>query len=204
MSDDLHRHTRSAYRATADRYRARWAKADPLVAAKRHFSTLLAPDATILDVGCGPGRDLAWFSEAGHKPIGLDPVLEMTTGCPDGVPVIVGDVRRIPLAAGSVDGWWASASLLHLTADELPLALRELARVSRPAAVGFVAVKQGDGEELEPVEDGPHHRYFRYWLPTALDQALEDAGFDIIARETVDDSLNRRPWLHRIVRCSEH
>lgn len=200
MSDDLHRHTRSAYRATANRYRTRWATADPLVDAKRRFAALLDPGATVLDVGCGPGRDLAWFAQAGLKPIGLDPVVEMITDSPDGVPVIVGDVRRLPLAAGSVDGWWASASLLHLTAVELPRALSELARVSRPAAVGFVSVKRGDGEELEPVDGGLHHRYFRYWQPDALDQDLEDAGFDIIARASVDDSLGRRPWLHRLVR----
>jgi len=198
---DVHRYTRSAYRATADRYRTRWATADPLLAAKRRFAALLDPAATVLDVGCGPGRDLAWFSQVGLRPIGLDPVIEMLKGIPEHLPVLVGDVRSLPLAADSIDGWWASASLLHLTADELPLALSELARVSRPAAVGFAAVKRGDGEELEPVDGGPHRRYFRYWQPDALDQELEDAGFSIVASATVDDSLGRRRWLHRIVRC---
>lgn len=201
VSGDIHRQTRSAYRATADRYCARWATADPLVAAKRRFAALLGPGASVLDVGCGPGRDLAWFTQAGLKPIGLDPVVELLASCPDGVPIIVGDVRHIPLAAESVDGWWASASLLHLTADELPVALCELARVSRPAAVGFMAVKQGEGEELERVDGGPHHRYFRYWQADQLDEYLKNAQFDIIARATVEDSLGRRPWLHRIVRC---
>jgi ubiquinone/menaquinone biosynthesis C-methylase UbiE len=202
VNDGVHRYTRSAYRATADRYRARWATTDPLVEAKRRFAAQLQPAATVLDVGCGPGRDLAWFSRAGLQPIGLDPVHEMITACPGYLPAIVGDVRCLPLADGSIDGWWASASLLHLTARELPIALNELARVSRPAAVGFVAVKRGDGEEWVPVDDGPHRRYFRYWQPDELDQELEDAGFAITARETSDDSLGRRPWLHRTVRSS--
>ena len=200
MNDELHVRTRRAYRATADRYRTRWATADPLVAAKQRFASLLKRRATVLDVGCGPGRDLAWFSRAGLRPIGLDPVVEMLQACPEGIPVIVGDVRQIPLAADSIEGWWASASLLHLTGAELPVALRELARVSRPKAVGFVAVKQGDGDELEPVDGGPHHRYFRYWQPDGLDSELEAAGFGIIARETAEDSLGRRAWLHRLVR----
>lgn len=201
MSEDLHHRTRRAYQATAERYRRRWSGNDPLIAAKRRFVALLQPGGTVLDVGCGPGRDLAWFSQAGLRPIGVDPVIEMLEGIPARLPVVVGDVRCLPLAARSVDGWWAAASLLHLTSEELPDGLRELLRVSRAGAPGFVAVKEGTGEALESVDGGPFERYFRYWQPEELDRRLTDAGLAIIDRATVEDSLGRHPWLHRMVRC---
>ena len=31
-----------------------------------------APPFSILDFGCGPGRDLAYFKSLGHAPVGLD------------------------------------------------------------------------------------------------------------------------------------
>jgi ubiquinone/menaquinone biosynthesis C-methylase UbiE len=190
-----------AYRATADRYRARCGTTAPLVDAKQRFAALLEPGAIVLDVGCGPGRDLAWFSRAGLQPVGLDPVQEMLTACPEGLPAIVGDVRRLPLAANSIDAWWPSASLLHLTESDLPIALAQLVRVSRSGAVGFLSAKQGDGDEWVVVEGGPHRRYFRYWQADELDQLLKGAGFEVTKRETAEDSLGRRAWLHRIVRC---
>ena len=36
------------------------------------WSHLLQPDATVLDVGCGAGRHLAWFAAKGHAVTGLD------------------------------------------------------------------------------------------------------------------------------------
>jgi SAM-dependent methyltransferase len=34
---------------------------------------ILAPDATVLDVGCGQGRDAIWLAQAGHRVTGFDP-----------------------------------------------------------------------------------------------------------------------------------
>ena len=38
----------------------------------QRWSHLLAPDATVLDVACGSGRHLAWFSGRGHTVCGVD------------------------------------------------------------------------------------------------------------------------------------
>jgi SAM-dependent methyltransferase len=38
----------------------------------QRWSHLLAPSATVLDVACGSGRHLAWFSQLGHTVTGID------------------------------------------------------------------------------------------------------------------------------------
>jgi SAM-dependent methyltransferase len=38
----------------------------------QRWSHLLAPSATVLDVACGSGRHLAWFSQHGHTVTGID------------------------------------------------------------------------------------------------------------------------------------
>ena len=38
----------------------------------QRWSHLLAPDASVLDVACGGGRHLAWFSGRGHTVCGVD------------------------------------------------------------------------------------------------------------------------------------
>jgi ubiquinone/menaquinone biosynthesis C-methylase UbiE len=45
-----------------ERYGARWNVVDPLVDAKREFVATAGPNALVVDVGCGTGRDLAWFT----------------------------------------------------------------------------------------------------------------------------------------------
>lgn len=38
----------------------------------RRWSSMLAPHSTVLDIACGKGRHMKWFSEQGHKVTGID------------------------------------------------------------------------------------------------------------------------------------
>jgi len=64
--------TQQACDATADRYAARWNAADPMVEANRRFLGLAGSPATVIDLGCGTGRDLAWFADRGLHAVGID------------------------------------------------------------------------------------------------------------------------------------
>lgn len=200
MNQDPTDVTQMAYDATASRYFDRWHHVDPLIQAKERFACLLPAGGTVLDVGCGTGRDLVWFERAGFRVIGLDRSLGMLRKGPTGRRVLQVDMRRIPLSEATVDGFWASASLLHLPRTELTRALHELRRVSVLGAVGFLSMKQGLGETLEPVDGGPHRRFFCYWEAEALDQVISKSQWRIEGAWQTLDSMGRRPWLTRVLR----
>ena len=112
------------------------------------------------------------------------------------------DVRDLPFGPGVVDAWWACAVLLHLPPAGALGALTEAQRVTRNGGVGFVAVKQGSGAQLEPIDETEYRRYVCYWKPDDLDGLIRRAGWVIERAWTADDALGRQPWLSRMLRRS--
>jgi ubiquinone/menaquinone biosynthesis C-methylase UbiE len=150
---------------------------------EQHMAVLgagLRPGARVLDAGCGPGRDCAWLTELGFRPVGLDASAGMLAEAQRRAPAvrcIRGDLRLLPLASSSVDAVWMCASLLHLSRTDAATALSEARRVARTGARLYVGVQEGGGEERRP--DG---RHFTYWSLEELRAAVDAAGFDIDPR----------------------
>src|SRR5690349_3819592 len=73
------------------------------------------PPAAILDLGCGPGRDLKTFAELGHAPIGLEgsaQFVAMARG--EGLEVWKQNFLALDLPDNRFDGIFANASLFHV------------------------------------------------------------------------------------------
>jgi SAM-dependent methyltransferase len=141
----------------------------------RRFIASCAPGAVVLDAGCGPGRDMRRFAEAQLRPVGVDLSPTFVAMAKRYGPVVQTDLRRLPLAAGSIAAVWASASLVHLTREDAVQVLRELHRVAHRHALMYLSVKT-------PVEhgwrDGPiGRRWFTGWTPWPLHRALRDSGW---------------------------
>lgn len=110
------------------------------------------PGSLIIDLGCGSGRDLKHFSDAGYVGVGLDyslPLLRMAASYSQ-QPVVLGDLRALPFNRHSFDVAWAIASLLHLPRDSVGTALREVRFCLKPRGTFFAAVKEGCGERSCP------------------------------------------------------
>ncbi len=107
------------------------------------------PPFTILDFGCGPGRDLAAFTQLGHRAIGVEGAPEFVamaraaTGCE----VWQQDFLKLDLPDGAFDGIFANASLFHVPTQELPRVLRELRTALKPEGVLFSSNPRGNDEE---------------------------------------------------------
>ncbi|XSG73821.1 GNAT family N-acetyltransferase [Herpetosiphon llansteffanensis] len=193
--------TVATYEIMAEDYQQRRGAVGPWVLESLdRFKQQLAAPAKILEVGCGPGRDARLLRESGYQVVALDPTWAMLQLAKQAdVPLIAGDSRSLPIAAASVQGIWAQASLLHLPHLEFSLALSEIARVLQPNGVCYLSLKVGDGEQWHA--DG---RLFAFHQPELVTKALAGVGLTVLDQWVVDADLpDNPPWVRTIAR-KEH
>jgi SAM-dependent methyltransferase len=107
------------------------------------------PPFTILDLGCGPGRDLKTFTGKGHVAIGLEgaPTFAAMARSFSGCEVWEQDLLKLALPAERFDGVFANAVLFHVPKQELLRVLGELRATLKPRGVLFSSNPRGDNEE---------------------------------------------------------
>jgi SAM-dependent methyltransferase len=140
------------YDGVADWYDASLATTEIGLSARRVALRLLGePRGRLLDVGCGTGVHTAAFADAGWAVLGVDMSedqlrLARRRGCD----VVKADAAALPFEDASFD---AVASMwTHTDVDDFGAAVREAARVLRPAApLVYVGV--------HPCFVGPHSRF---------------------------------------------
>jgi SAM-dependent methyltransferase len=103
----------------------------------------------ILDLGCGPGRDLKTFSELGHHAIGLEgaPQVAALARSHSGCVVWQQNLLALDLPAAEFDGVFANAVLFHVPSAELARVLLELHATLKPGGVLFSSNPRGQGQE---------------------------------------------------------
>jgi len=157
------------------------------------------PPFTLLDFGCGPGRDLKFFANAGHLAIGLDGstrFVEMAhahSGCE----VWLQDFLKLDLPENYFDGIFANATLFHVPSREAPRVLEELRASLKPDGVLFSSIPHGHNEE--GWSDG---RYGVFHDPENWRRLGLEAGFFEIDHYFRPAGLPRaqQPWLASVWR----
>ncbi len=107
------------------------------------------PPLTILDFGCGPGRDLKTFARLGHRAIGLDGAAGFVAmaRADSGCEVWHQSFLALDLPDAHFDGVFCNASLFHVPGQELPRVLRQLFATLKPGGVLFCSNPRGPNEE---------------------------------------------------------
>ena len=108
-----------------------------------------APPYTLLDFGCGPGRDLKAFTALGHVAIGLEGSARFAqmARADSACEVWEQDFLALDLPANRFDGVFANAALFHVPGQEVPRVLRQLHATLKPRGVLFASNPRGDNEE---------------------------------------------------------
>lgn len=195
--------TLAHYNAHADSFREGTQDHDVsqnIAALLRHMEG--AAPYTVLDLGCGPGRDLQSFKALGHRPIGLDgserfvDMARAATGCE----VWHQNFLGLDLPADYFDGIYANAVLFHIPTQEVPRVLVQLRAALKSKGVLFCSNPRGQNQE--GWNGGRYGAYHDLDNWRALMQA---AGFEELEHYYRPEGLPReqQPWLASVWRKAE-
>lgn len=100
----------------------------------------LRPSASdrIADLGCGSGRAIVWNAGSGASILGVDISPFFAAEAVDRADLILGDLRRLPLASARFDKAWTLDVLEHLSPEALADVLTEANRILVPGGALFV------------------------------------------------------------------
>lgn len=153
----------------------------------------------LLDLGCGPGRDLGHFKRLGHRAIGLDgsaQFVEMAraaTGCT----VFQQDFLSLDLPQSALDGIFAIASLFHVPPEALPGVLAALLQYLRPGGLLFALNPRGRNEHGWMGDRFCTYLRFGTWR-----RHMREAGFVYLAHEyrPLGVPRKRQQWVSSVWR----
>jgi SAM-dependent methyltransferase len=154
---------------------------------------------SLLDLGCGPGRDLKYFHALGHHVTGLDgshafvAMARAQVGCE----VLHQDFLAMTLPDSHFDGVFANASLFHVPGQELPRVLKELSATLKSRGVLFCSNPRGDNQEGLQGD-----RYSCYFDLETWRNYVTAAGFTEIRHYFRPAGLpcHQQPWLATVWR----
>ena len=154
---------------------------------------------TLLDLGCGPGRDLKAFAEMGHRAIGVEGAARFVAmaRAHSACEVWQQDFLALDLPPAFLDGIYANASLFHVPRASLPTVLSELRTALRAGGVFFASNPRGAGEE--GYREG---RYGVLYDWSAWRDVVSAAGFTELSHyyRPTDEPAEQARWIASVWR----
>lgn len=189
------------YEQCAETFLARWGRrryrVPPLL---RRFVARIPKQGLVMDLGCGGGQDSRYLRRAGYRPIGLDrtnALLAFARQRSVGLPLIRADMSALPLRAGSFDGVWAAASLIHLPKSATRGVLLQLRDRTKPGAVLAATFTHGKKSGIQNSGWLPG-RYFARWTKGELERALCSTGWQVSELKVVTGQERKGRWINVI------
>ena len=167
--------------------------------AQEKFLQLLPRSASILDFGCGSGRDTKYFLEKGYQVAAIDGSAELCRLAGNFTGIKVKEMLFQELdEIGVYDGIWACSSILHLPKQELLPVIQKMCIALKDNGVIYTSFKYSN---FEGERNG---RYFTDFMEDTFREFIK-----VIPELTVEDqwiTLDVRPgrgeekWLNLILR----
>lgn len=135
------------------------------------FLNKLSPSSSILDFGCGAGRDTKYFLEKGYMVEAIDGSEELCKLASEYTGIEVKHMLFQELHdVEKYDGIWACSSILHLPYEELVEVMKKMKVALKDTGIIYTSFKYGN---FEGVRNG---RYFIDMTEESLEKMLQDVG----------------------------
>lgn len=162
--------------------------------------TELVNGKKIIDIGCGTGRDAALFVKNGFDYTGIDASGGMLRQARQkkikGAKFKKMDFFNLKFK-NTFDGFWAAASLLHVSKYRIKKVLFQIGKITKPDAVGFITIRESGIHKsglLKQERYGAYiKRYFQFYERKEFKKILEESGFSIIKMRAFKEGGKR--WL---------
>ncbi|MDX2252340.1 MAG: class I SAM-dependent methyltransferase [Nitrospira sp.] len=195
--------TLRTYEKDAEIFLQQWGrKKNKRPALLKEWVALLPSRAVVLDLGCGAGQDARYLATLGHRVVGLDrtmPLLRFARRRSASVPLVLADMRALPIRVSALDGIWAAASLIHLPKKTVPSVLAALHRLVKPEGLLGGTFTFGSNSRIKQGGWMPG-RYFARWKRDELARALRRAGWQVLSLRVVSNQERKGRWINVIAR----
>ena len=144
------------------------------------FLELLEEGDTILDMGCGSGRDSLTFYDLGYDVTPLDGSEEMCrlAEVHTGLDVLQMTYEEMAFD-GAFDGVWACGAFVHIPKDEMPALFRKVAIALTEDGIFYLSMRLGDFEGFQG------ERYFSCYSENERRSLVEGDGLFTVLKEWV-------------------
>lgn len=172
-----------SYDKSSEKYAKNVEKMYPYAEIK-FLKSLLKPKSSILDLGCGSGRDAIHLSKLGYSVTGIDlskNMIKYAKKLGSKVNFKVMDMKKLNFKDNSFDAVWANASLLHLNKNSISIVLRKIYRMLNKNGLFYLSIKKGKGEGLISDERyGNIKKFWSFYAKNEIEKLLKKNKFSII------------------------
>lgn len=166
------------------------------------FLQLLPESASILDFGCGSGRDTKYFLEKGYQVVATDGSAELCRLASSFTGIKVKEMLFQELdEIGVYDGIWACSSILHLPKQELLPVIRKMCIALKDNGVIYTSFKYSnfEGERNGRYFTDFTEDTFREFIKVIPELMIEDQWITLDVRP----GRGEEKWLNLILRKNQ-
>jgi ubiquinone/menaquinone biosynthesis C-methylase UbiE len=195
--EDIYKQNQNAYnRMVLEFARRNHASLDGnLLALAQKLVQHVGRNGNIIEIGCGTGRDMAFFESQGIIVTGFDLSAGMLAFARQQVRggLALMNMCQLGFRDAHFDGAWSCASLLHVPKQAAPSVLQEMQRVLKPGSMLILSLQEGDAESWEESYMKSVKRFFARYRADEMKNMLSNNGFSI--SEVGSSHDNNRDWL---------
>jgi cyclopropane fatty-acyl-phospholipid synthase-like methyltransferase len=169
-------------------------KKDPIIILNHleKFSSLLKEKSTILDVGCGHGRDCMYFEQKGFSVVGIDlseKMLNESKKVCNSTVLLKMDIREIGKIPWKFDAVWSCAVVHHIPKNQIDELLQSIYNILNKDGILFLSFKI-DSEGFVYRKDICVKKFYEKYDEKKFINKLTAFGFKVL-----ESSLEQKEYL---------